>query len=477
MDNKKIRQGFGLACCFVLSNLSQAQNFALQNTRARTMDGEYISWREHIIDDQASSGIELRGSDGLIFADLDGDGHQDIISVHESDDRYDGVPEGHIRIAFGSEDPDRWESITIAEGAEAGAAEDVAAADVDGDGDLDLVAACELSHLLYLENPGSDIRNPQAWQRLIPSITTNRGSFIRVFLADLNGDGRPEVLSPNKGSQNPELVRQQPKPISYFEIQGDPLDDSAWVEHKLIEFPWPINARPVDLDGDGDLDVVGGSVAERRMLWFENTSRYGRFSFLTHSIDLTKADPQAPDLTLHSFNMDFTDFNADGRLDILTLDTPPLLGRRLLWLEQPATPDQAWRYHLIDDWNPDSIVGLKLADIDGDGDQDIMAGGYSLSSRLDDIPTPEGALGRLAWYQNKGDGTWTGHPFSRRQRGMFDKFLARDMDGDGDMDFVGTRGNSGPYDGVFWLEQIRTNSPVPAFKQARETDSPEVPLP
>jgi hypothetical protein len=45
------------------------------------------------------------------------------------------------------------------------------------------------------------------------------------------------------------------------------------------------------------------------------------------------------------------------------------------------------------------------------------------------------------------------------------------------MDFVSTRGNSTPYDGVFWLEQVRTAAPARAFTQAREQDSPEVPLP
>ena len=60
---------------------------------------------------------------------------------------------------------------------------------------------------------------------------------------------------------------------------------------------------------------------------------------------------------------------------------------------------------------------------------------------------------------------------------MFDKFLSRDMDGDGDIDFVATRGNSVPYDGVFWLEQVRNAEPVPSFSRGREFDSEEMPLP
>jgi hypothetical protein len=45
---------------------------------------------------------------------------------------------------------------------------------------------------------------------------------------------------------------------------------------------------------------------------------------------------------------------------------------------------------------------------------------------------------------------------------MFDKFVVRDVDGDGDPDFYFTRGNSRPFDGVFWLEQTR--APTTAWK-------------
>ncbi len=52
-------------------------------TTARAQDGSYISWREHIIDEAASAGFALSGSDGLVMADIDNDGYEDIVSVHE----------------------------------------------------------------------------------------------------------------------------------------------------------------------------------------------------------------------------------------------------------------------------------------------------------------------------------------------------------------------------------------------------------
>jgi hypothetical protein len=126
------------------------------------------------------------------------------------------------------------------------------------------------------------------------------------------------------------------------------------------------------------------------------------------------------------------------------------------------------------------MIGIELADIDGDGDLDVLSGGYSRGARDHDEDLPlDSAMGRLGWFENPGDpsGAWTRRDISRRERGMFDKFIARDVDGDGDIDFLGTRGNSDPFDGVYWLEQVRTPEPVPVFAPARRGDSPERPLP
>lgn len=478
---KMTRPLLGFVCTSVLlclGNPLSAQVLVGQTpSQAQAEDRSYISWQEHIIDDPTTAGFNLSGSDGLVMGDIDKDGFEDIVSVHEFDSEYDSsefdpdyvpVAQGHVRIAFGSQDPNVWSNITIAEGTDAPAPEDAAIGDINGDGYLDVIVAAELSHLIYLQNPGPGSRTA-SWPRLILPMTENQGSYIRVFLADFNGDGKLEVSAANKGAQRPgpdDYARSTP--VSIFSFDGDPLDGDSWQEITLGRYSVPQNAEPVDLDADGDLDIIIGTRGETRLIFFENIGTGGALEFREHAIGINGARAAG-------FNLEYADLSGDGRLDIIGA-TP----QGLSWLEQPANIDDTWNAYFIGSFAPDSMTGMEIADIDGDGYTDIMAGSYSRGPRTGDGEVDvDDALGRIGWFQNPGDAktTWTRHDISRRKRGMFDKFIARDLDNDGDMDFLGTRGNSAPYDGVYWLEQTRSEIAAPAFQPARLEDSAEMPLP
>lgn len=456
-------------------------------SRARASDGRTIRWVEHRIDSEdVNGGIPIRGGDGLKLADLDRDGHLDIVSVHEDSD--------HARIAFGSSDPDRWTLVTLAEGREMDAVEDVAVGDLNRDGWPDLVFACERGHLIYFQNPGVSVRTAR-WPRAIPLGVTGRGSWLRVFVADMNGDGRLEVLAANKGGVDvvdPSDGEPTEGPTSVFTIDGDPLDPAAWRERTLLRLGVPNTAMPVDIDGDGDVDVLAAARLQNRAFILEND---GSARVTPHEIEFERPIGGSPDWKAgtSAFHSAFEDLDRDGRLDLAVVVVAESAGQRTLsfgWLKQPDSLEQPWKFSRIGDLLPDWITGFAFADLDSDGDQDviaggysginILAGGYSGASRDFDDSTVSAAdsVGRIAWFANPGDpsGEWIRHDISRRVRGMYDEFIAHDMDADGDVDWLGTRGNSGVYDGVFWLEQIRSDQPGPALTPARDAESRPLPL-
>jgi hypothetical protein len=262
-------------------------------------------------------------------------------------------------------------------------------------------------------------------------------------------------------------------PVSVFQIDGDPLDAASWHEFPLSHHRVPVNSRPIDLDGDGDLEVLIGSRGEARMLIAEDPmGPMPSANVIPIEVDNPhRLIPRDIPKRLSGFEVATYDLNGDGRLDLITSETP----WSLVWLEQPEEFEMPWRVHRIVSTYPDSPTAISLVDINGDGRVDIFSGGYSEDPRETEVQDP-GLLhraGGLFWFEQPADPTqpWQRHDISRRVRGMYDVMVPRDLNGDGLIDFVGTRGNSGVFDGVIWIEQQRSKSSKPRFAGARSAES------
>ena len=435
-------------------------------TEAKLPDGRYISWKEHTIDDEGTSGgVRLRGALSLQMADFDKDGNLDIVSAYRES--------SHIRIAFGSDDPGEWFRLSLTEGAEAGGVADVAVADLNADGFADLVAACEKGHLLYLENPGGTVRGWR-WGRIIATDLSAGRSFVSVAIANLNGDARPEIVAAyRQGStaNDPAMATTPEGAVSWFEIPDNPLTGAAWRENVLLGVSNAVTAEPVDLDGDGDVDLFAASQGEEPIFWLENLGDED-LAFQRHPIRV----PDGNELDQVGAAVGFPDLNSDGRLDVVLIKKP----HSLVWLEQPSDPAEPWNLHAIGTIAPDEPAGLVLADVNNDGRQDVVMGSASAGPHEEDgeeVSVSDPA-GRVAWFENPADAAtaWARHDISRRKRGKFAAFVPQDMDADGDVDFIVTRGHSGEFDGVFWLQQLHSGKPVKVFTPARESESEPLPL-
>ena len=217
--------------------------------------------------------------------------------------------------------------------------------DVDGDGAKDLVADSIMGPFFpnslawFATTPGG----PNPFKR---NIITKGGADGRphyLDFADLNGDGRGEVLLGDSGGGT----------FTWWE-QGSNAGQ-PWIKHLIASKKGATNIKGADVNRDGEMDVVGSCGHGRGVFWFSGPA------WQEQVIDADLRDPHA--LTVG-------DFDGDGDTDVAAASFGAKVVR---WYQNDG--QGAFIPHDIDTTHQQEAYDLKTVDLDGDGRVDLILAG------------------------------------------------------------------------------------------------------
>ena len=296
-------------------------------------------------------------------ADLTGDGRPDIVSV--------GWP-GKETYWFENPGPDRdyrseghWPRHILAPVVDN---ESPGLADLTGDGFPELIGQSEGAYGYF--RAGDDVRAPWRFHPVSPA-DPDRGRYTHGLGAgDIDGDGRTDLLTKD----------------GWYRQPADLSDDPVWEEYAVPFAEKAAQILAFDVDGDGDADVVTARQAHGYGLdWWENQlGEAADPGFVRHEIMGDADSNAAPVLFSQLHALAAADVNGDGLTDVVTGkrffahgpdgDADPLGAPALYWWELTRGPGgPSFVPHRIDDASGVGC-GIHCGDVTGDGKPDVVVG-------------------------------------------------------------------------------------------------------
>ena len=353
-------------------------------------------------------------------------------------------------------------------------AEGITTLDMNGDGYLDL-----LSGAYWYENPGP---NGGTWKRHQYREAGIVGEFVAdcgEWTVDVNHDGRPDVVT----------AGWQTNGVFWYENPGKL--GAVWKKHFLTDSYDTEGGWEADINGDGKPDLIFAHYGHMGILWIDfsgpqpKVHHVGARAQDGHGIGIAdidgdgKADILTPDGWFQQidagndqwkwhpdwqmgdagFPIIAYDVNDDGKMDIIYGHGHSY---GLYWLEQKESGgERHWIKHTIDE-SYSQIHALKLVDLDGDGQPELLAGKRYRGHNGND----PGSYNPLVVYYYKIDrktGAFTRYAISvNGTAGAGTQFITADLDKDGDLD-IATAGKTG----VHFFENLTVDR-VPKAEREKE---------
>jgi hypothetical protein len=296
-------------------------------------------------------------------ADLDGDGDMDIIEA------------GHKIEWFENEGTQDFTEHIIE--SDFSGAISVYATDVDGDGNIDILGAG--NNITWFENEITQEGTQGFTEHTIATwfdcqYSNTCGGARDVYAADVDGDGDVDILGATYNAQVPYNNYN----IIWWENDGS----ENFTEHIIDDdFSGASSVYATDVDGDGDVDILGAARGSDEITWWQND---GNENFIEHTID-NNFDG--------AYDVYATDLDGDGDVDILGAAQN---ADDIVWWENDGSQDFTRNNITMPYYQLDGARSVYATDVDGDGDIDVLgaAGDYGIDG-------PEN--GSITWWENTGN--------------------------------------------------------------------------